>query len=60
MAEATDQVSEMRLMNDDKMIRIDYNKKDSYFFIDVTLENTSAKMRKCAKLYEDRSVYALE
>jgi len=50
----------LRLMNEDKMVRIDYTKKDSFFFIDVTLENTSAKMRKCAKRFEDRSVNALE
>ena len=55
MSENSDQVTDLRILNEDKMLRVDYTKKQDYYFIDITLENQSAKMRKCNKRWEDRS-----
>ena len=60
MAEGSDQITELRLIGEEKIVRIDYLKKADQFFIDITLENQSAKMRKCNKQFEDRSVFALD
>lgn len=60
MAEGSDHITELRLIGEEKTVRIDYSKKADHFYIDITLENQSAKMRKCTKQYEDRSVFALD
>jgi hypothetical protein len=49
----------VRLVEKDTVIRVDFTKKKEFFFIDVQLSDSVAKMRKVKK-FEDRSAYTLE
>lgn len=41
-----DKVTDLRLVEDDKLLRVDYSKKDIHYIIDVQLADSVAKMRK--------------
>ena len=54
-----DRVTDMRLVENDNILRIDFCKNKENFIIDVQLSDSVAKMRK-VKNFEDRSAFTLE
>jgi hypothetical protein len=49
----------VRLVEKDSVMRVDFTKNQEFFFIDVQISDSVAKMRKVKK-FEDRSAYTLE
>ena len=59
MLAAADRVTDLRIMENNTVLRVDFTKGKEHFFIDVNLADSVAKMCK-VKQFEDRSAFALE
>lgn len=55
----SDKVTDVRIVEEDSILRVDFTKEKEHFQIDMQLSDNVAKMRKINR-FEDRSAFTLE